>query len=70
LILVNKENLEKLQGEMNESDFASKIGVNRSHLWRIKNGAPVGGDFIERVKTAFPNAAFEECFVVESGREA
>lgn len=58
--------LELLQGCFTDSEFADKIGIDRTMLWRIKTGRnKPGQEFIARILTAYPNKRFEDIFFLD-----
>lgn len=67
MIKLKREALEKRQAENNWNDtvLAEKIGVNRTQVWRVKEGRnEPGREFIAGVLRAFPDASFDEFFHV------
>ncbi len=72
---VNVDRLYELQGRMSNIDFARKIGIGRTQLWRICKGLSKPGlKFITKFKKAFPDEPLELVFftntVEEDGQEA
>lgn len=60
LKLIDKENL-------NMTNFALKLGVSRTQLWRILNSkTAVGAEFLSKFFNTYPNLKFEEYFFVNS----
>ena len=67
MLRLNNDRVYKLQGDMSDTDFAKKIGISRSQLWRIRNGrSSVGGEFIEKFMAAFPDEKIDDIFLPES----
>lgn len=63
MIRLNLAKFKELQGDMTEMDIARKLGICRSHLWRIRKGtSAVGGEFISKFMKAYPNEAFGDYF--------
>lgn len=59
-------NLQKRLG-LSFTKLASKIGVSRSHLWRlIKNQCNPGEQFIAGFKAAFPDEDFDKFFLLKA----
>ncbi len=45
-----------LQGDISDAEFARRLGVSRSQLWRIRGEkSAVGGNFIEKFMIAYPD---------------
>lgn len=63
LIKVNRQELLALQGVLNETEFAKKLNVSRSHIWRLKKGGTAGQEFIAKFKDAYPDLKFEDYFL-------
>lgn len=60
--------LEEIQDKhkLNDSELASKIGIDYSMLWRIKtNRNNPGQQFVARILNAFPDLTFEEIFFLD-----
>ena len=65
-IRVKKEMLEILQGELSNKAFAEALGLDYSHLWRVKTGRTnPGEDFIAKVLNAFPRKKFDDMFYLD-----
>ena len=65
MLCVNIDKLYELQGEMNETQMAKKLGISRSQLWRIKTGhSSVGQEFIAKFKKSFPEIRIDDIFFV------
>lgn len=64
---VNTEKLYQLQGDLTDEEFAKKLGVSRSQLWRIRNGrSKAGAVFLEKFKKSFPEESIEDIFFASS----
>lgn len=64
---VNVERIYQLQGDMTDVDFAKKIGVSRTQLWRVKNNrSNVGAEFLYKFKECYPNESIDAIFFVPS----
>ena len=64
MLCVNIDKLYELQGEMNETQMAKKLGISRSQLWRIKTGhSSVGQEFIAKFKKSFPEIRIDDIFL-------
>ncbi len=60
---VNIDRLYQLQGDLTDEEFAKKLGVSRSQLWRIRNGhSKAGAEFLEKFKRCFPEESIEDIF--------
>lgn len=56
------EDRQKKEGWSN-SELAKRMGVNKTQVWRVKEGHNnPGRDFIAGALKVFPEAAFEELF--------
>ena len=64
MIKINKSNFEKIQGKLNNKEFAEKLGIERTTLWRLKNGAGAGAKVISNFKKAFPKENISEYFLL------
>jgi hypothetical protein len=64
LIRINTQAFRKLQGTLNETDFAAKLHISRPHLWRLKQGTPAGQDLITKFKDEYPKLKIEDYFVI------
>lgn len=63
MIQIKKNEFLKLQGDMTEEEFAKKLNVSRTQIWRVKNNkSKVGEDFISAFKTAYPDLLLENFF--------
>lgn len=63
MLCANIEKLYKLQGEMTDTEFAKKLGVSRSQLWRVRNKrSAVGAVFVAKFKAAFPEESIDDYF--------
>jgi len=63
MIKVNEEAFAELQGSVNDSQFAKRLGISRSQYWRIRHGrSGVGVDFIEGFMKCFPNLTVNDYF--------
>ncbi|RJX17732.1 MAG: hypothetical protein C4570_07705 [Ammonifex sp.] len=52
--------------ELNNSQMAVKIGVDKTMLWRIKTERNnPGAEFIAKFLLAFPEMKFEDVFFIE-----
>ena len=60
---VNIDRLYQLQGDLTDEEFAKKLGVSRSQLWRIRNGhSKAGAEFLEKFKRCFHEESIEDIF--------
>lgn len=64
LIRINTQTFYMLQGDTSETDFSKKLGISRTHLWRLKREMAVGQDFIGKFKKIYPDKKFEDYFTV------
>lgn len=67
MIKLNREAFEKYQKEkgLNDTELAKIMGINRTQIWRVKEGHnEPGKDFIVGALRAFPEASFEELFFI------
>ncbi len=63
MIRINQEKFDELQGGMSDTKFASFLGINRSQLYRVRNGySAVGAGLIEAFMTAYPDLDVREYF--------
>lgn len=68
MISINKESFNKLLGKENlkVSQFANKLGISRTQVWRVLNfKCNPGTEFIARFKQAYPKEKFEEYFFID-----
>jgi DNA-binding Xre family transcriptional regulator len=63
-IKLNATALWELQGQTSETEYAEKLGVSRTQLWRVKTGKPVGQKFIAKFKTLYPEKKIEDYFII------
>ncbi len=71
VIKVRGEMLEILQGELSNKAFSDALGLDYSHLWRVKTGRTnPGEEFIAKILGAFPKKKFDDLFYVEKGESA
>lgn len=67
MIKINREVFEKYQKDkgLNDTELAKIMGINRTQVWRVKEGHnEPGKDFIVGTLKAFPEATFEELFFI------
>lgn len=69
MVKVKKESFQQLL--LNEgismAEFARKLDISRSQLWRILNEkSNPGAEFIAKFKGTYPTKKFEDYFFVES----
>ena len=63
MIRINETKLNELQGDLSDTRFASILGINRSQLYRAKNGySAVGAGLLEGFMTAYPDLDVREYF--------
>ena len=63
MLCINTERMFQLQGEMTDSEFAKKLGISRSQLWRVRTGkSSAGAEFITKFKAAFPTESIDDYF--------
>lgn len=66
LIYIKKDQMFKLQGDLSDTDFAKKLGISRTHLWRVRTGnSKVGAKFLSKFKAAFPDKSIEDYFFTD-----
>lgn len=62
-IQIKRSAFQKLQGDIPDAEFARMIGVDRSHLWRVKEGkCSPGSQFVSKVLARFPKRKFDDLF--------
>ena len=67
MVKLNREALEKLQAKhnINDTELANKMGINRTQVWRVKVGKnDPGTDFVAGALRAFPGVKFDELFIL------
>ena len=63
MIRINETKLNELQGDLSDTRFASILGINRSQLYRARNGySAVGAGLLEGFMTAYPDLDVREYF--------
>lgn len=63
MIRINETKFNELQGGLSDTRFASILGINRSQLYRAKNGySAVGAGLLEGFMTAYPDLDVREYF--------
>lgn len=63
MLCVNIEKMYELQGDMTDTDFAKKLGISRSQLWRVRNKkSSVGAEFIVKFKNCYPEENTDDYF--------
>lgn len=66
MILLKREKLRELQGDMPAKAFADSLGISRSQLWRILSGKTSAGEgFIEKFMRRFPDKSVNDYFYVK-----
>lgn len=66
MILLKREKLQELQGDMPATAFADSLGISRSQLWRILSGKTSAGEsFIEKFMRRFPDKSVNDYFYVK-----
>ena len=66
MILMKREKLRELQGEMPATAFADSLGISRSQLWRILSGKTSAGEnFIEKFMLRYPDKSVNDYFYVK-----
>lgn len=67
MLCVNVEKLYLLQGDMTDTDFAKKLGISRSQLWRVRNKhSSVGAEFLVKFKNCYPEESTDDYFFTSS----
>ena len=67
MVKINREAFERLQAQydMNDTELAHKMGINRTQVWRVKAGKnDPGTDFVAGALRAFPGVKFDELFIL------
>ncbi|MHB1167389.1 MAG: hypothetical protein ACYC4E_02245 [Carboxydocellales bacterium] len=67
MIRLNREVFERYQAYKgwNDTELAEKMGINRVQVWRVKVGHnEPGRDFIAGTLMVFPEASFDELFIL------
>ena len=63
MIRINETKFNELQGGLSDTRFASILGINRSQLYRTRNGySAVGAGLLEGFMTAYPDLDVREYF--------
>ena len=63
MIRINETKFNELQGGLSDTRFASILGINRSQLYRARNGySAVGVGLLEGFMTAYPDLDVREYF--------
>ena len=63
MIRIRQDRFSDLQGSMSDTKFAETLGINRSQLFRVKNGySSVGAGLLEGFMTAFPELDVHDYF--------
>ena len=63
MIRINETKFNELRGGLSDTRFASILGINRSQLYRAKNGySAVGAGLLEGFMTAYPDLDVREYF--------
>jgi len=63
MIRINETKFNELQGGLSDTRFASILGINRSQLYRAKNGySAVGAGLLEGFMTAYSDLDVREYF--------
>lgn len=71
MIRMNVKAFLELQGDISDAEFARKLGVSRSQLWRIRTEkSAVGEDFIEKFMLCYPDKSVNAYFFAETVPEA
>ena len=66
MICIKKEQIYELQGDMTDTEFAKKLGISRTHLWRVRAGkSKVGAVFLSKFKAAYPDKKIEDYFFTD-----
>lgn len=67
MIRMNVQAFLELQGDISDAEFARKLGVSRSQLWRIRTEkSAVGEDFIEKFMLCYPDKSVNEYFFAKT----
>lgn len=67
MIKLDTETLEAYQSNdgLNDTELALKMGMNRTQIWRVKEGYnEPGKNFIAGVLKVFPDASFDDLFFI------
>ena len=63
MIRINQDKFDELQGSMSDTKFAETLGINRSQLFRARNGySAVGAGLLEGFMIAFPELDIHDYF--------
>ena len=63
MIRINEMKFNELQGGLSDTKFASILGINRSQLYRARNGySAVGAGMLEGFMTAYPELDVRDYF--------
>lgn len=63
MIRIRQDMFSRLQGDMTDKKFAETLGINRSQLFRVKNGySSVGAGLLEGFMLAFPELNVHDYF--------
>ena len=63
MIRINETKFNELQGGLSDTRFASILGINRSQLYRARNGySAAGAGLLEGFMTAYPDLDVREYF--------
>ena len=63
MFAVDTDRLMALQGNMTNTEFAKKLGVGRTQLWKITTGISAPGyHFLSRFKEVYPNESVDAIF--------
>lgn len=63
MIRINEIKFNELQGGLSDTKFASILGINRSQLYRARNGySAVGAGMLEGFMTAYPELDVRDYF--------
>lgn len=66
MIYIKLDRLFHLQGELTDAEFARKLGVSRTQLWRVKNKhSAVGQNFLEKFMLVYPEMTINDYFFVK-----
>lgn len=67
MIRMNVSAFLELQGDISDAEFARRLGISRTQLWRIRREkSAVGGDFIEKFMIAYPEMSLNKYFFTDA----
>lgn len=73
-LTVDPDRLDQLRdahGIPTDAEFARRIGVDNSTLWRVRKGESIASnEFLAKLAAAFPHASFDSLFILRTGEDA